>query len=168
MSINVLHGKQHTHYDDIESFFYILLLFFISYKGPLPTSDLASAHKHGFSQVLGWGRAQNICDWPAMFKIWSESMANARLAKLELMSPKESVSTLGSIADLIHENWGSSLSLVIGNLIGRCLKLFHAQNRLVTHKDFIGALDEWLKAYPAPPDGCNNCLFKDLTGRPYV
>ncbi|KAH7887126.1 hypothetical protein F5I97DRAFT_1873303, partial [Phlebopus sp. FC_14] len=49
-------GKQHTHYDDIESFFYVLLLFFISYKGPLPTSDLDAAHRRGFSQVLGSGR----------------------------------------------------------------------------------------------------------------
>ncbi|KAH7888981.1 hypothetical protein F5I97DRAFT_2006121 [Phlebopus sp. FC_14] len=44
MTIDVLDGKGHTHYDDIESFFYILLLFFFSYNGLLPQDELKDAH----------------------------------------------------------------------------------------------------------------------------
>ncbi|KAH7887123.1 hypothetical protein F5I97DRAFT_1107580 [Phlebopus sp. FC_14] len=167
MSMNVLQGKRHTHYDDIESFFYVLLLFFISYKGPLPTSDLDAAHRRGFNQVTGSGRAQNICDWPERFRPWSETMLSSRLAKLELLTREQSSQITYAIAVLMSELWGSTLYPAIGNLVAACLRLFQGTPR-VTHDQFIGVLDNWLKAYPAPPDGCNNCPFKDSEGRPYI
>ncbi|KAI6107813.1 hypothetical protein EDD16DRAFT_1620189 [Pisolithus croceorrhizus] len=43
MSIGVLRGEPHTHYDDIESFLYVLVLFFLSYKGPLRKEALTLA-----------------------------------------------------------------------------------------------------------------------------
>ncbi|KAH7888338.1 hypothetical protein F5I97DRAFT_681834 [Phlebopus sp. FC_14] len=167
MSMNVLQGKEHTHYDDIESFFYVFLLFFISYKGPLPTSDLEAAHRRGFSQVLGSGRAQNICDWPERFRPWSETMLSSRLAKLELLTGEQSSQITYAIANIVKELWGSKLSPAIGDLISECLLLFQGTRR-VTHEQFIGALDNWLRVYPAPPDGYNNCPFTDSAGRPYV
>ncbi|KAH7890642.1 hypothetical protein F5I97DRAFT_61084 [Phlebopus sp. FC_14] len=160
MSINVLQGMQHTHYDDIESFFYVLLLFFVSYNGPLPTSDLEAAHKRGFSQVLGSGRAQNICEWPEMFKTWSQSMSASAQSKALLLMPSErSVPAANAIAQHIKGLWGSGISAAIGNLILQCLLLFQGTSR-VTHDHFIGVLDKWLEAYPVPPDGCNSCPFK--------
>ncbi|KAH7887117.1 hypothetical protein F5I97DRAFT_2073641 [Phlebopus sp. FC_14] len=145
-------GKRHAHYDDIESFFYVLLLFFNSYKGPLPTSDLDTAHRRGFSQI---------------FKPWSESMSSALPAKTALMTKGRSSQATYAISIVMNELWGSRLYLAIGNLIAACLRLFQGTPR-VTHDQFIGVLDNWLKAYPAPPDGCNNCPFQDPKGRQYI
>ncbi|KAH7888985.1 hypothetical protein F5I97DRAFT_776327 [Phlebopus sp. FC_14] len=76
MSVRVLAGKEHTHYDDIESFFYVLLLFFFSYGGPLPKDELKEADDRGFTQVPGLGRAKNTRDWPAMFLPWRPGCRN--------------------------------------------------------------------------------------------
>jgi hypothetical protein len=60
MSINLLSGvvTAHSEYDDIESFFYILLLFFLSYTKPLPKDDLSKAQDAGFT-------LQATSDWPS-------------------------------------------------------------------------------------------------------
>ncbi|KAH7887109.1 hypothetical protein F5I97DRAFT_1107050 [Phlebopus sp. FC_14] len=56
----------------------------IPYMGPLLMSDLDAGGKCGFRQVLGSGRAQNVCDWPAIFKPWSESMSAVRGSFVEI------------------------------------------------------------------------------------
>ncbi|KAI6103295.1 hypothetical protein EDD16DRAFT_1564444 [Pisolithus croceorrhizus] len=56
ISVGVLDGYPHTHYDDIESIFYVLVLFFFSYQGPLEKEALRSAEVQGFTQSVGEGR----------------------------------------------------------------------------------------------------------------
>ncbi|KIJ09339.1 hypothetical protein PAXINDRAFT_17573, partial [Paxillus involutus ATCC 200175] len=67
MSIEVLLGRGHTHFDDMESFFYVLLLFFLSYDGPMSKGKLLQAHDRGFT--LQFGRPAHIHTWsPAFLK----------------------------------------------------------------------------------------------------
>ncbi|KAF8450229.1 hypothetical protein L210DRAFT_2376156 [Boletus edulis BED1] len=47
ISYNVLWGGKHTQFDDVESFLYVLLLFFFSYTGPLSASELRRADEAG-------------------------------------------------------------------------------------------------------------------------
>jgi hypothetical protein len=69
MSIEVLLGRGHTHFDDMESFFYVLLLFFLSYDGPMSKENLLQAHERGFT--LQFGRPAHIHTWPPAFLKWS-------------------------------------------------------------------------------------------------
>ncbi|KAF8138767.1 hypothetical protein EV363DRAFT_1394200 [Boletus edulis] len=47
ISYNVLWGGKHTQFDDVESFLYVLLLFFFFYTGPLSASELRRADEAG-------------------------------------------------------------------------------------------------------------------------
>lgn len=58
----------HTHFDNVESFLYVLLLLFFSYVGPLPRTELENAHEKGFVRPIRSGRlfpyeelAQKVC-----------------------------------------------------------------------------------------------------------
>ncbi|KAI5994478.1 hypothetical protein EDD15DRAFT_797039 [Pisolithus albus] len=71
VSSGVLNGKSHTHFDDIESFLYVLFLFFFSYKGPLQKETLRSAWVQGFIQPVGVDRLPHVTPWPARFEQWT-------------------------------------------------------------------------------------------------
>lgn len=71
MSIGVLRGEPHTHYDDIESLLYVLVLFFFSYQGPLPKEALRKAMVQGFTQPVGAARLSHVTPWPDMLKGWA-------------------------------------------------------------------------------------------------
>ncbi|KIJ65502.1 hypothetical protein HYDPIDRAFT_39438 [Hydnomerulius pinastri MD-312] len=70
MSINALKRGTRTHYDDIESFFYVLLLFFFSYARPLPMEDLLEADAQGFTQAAGSGPLPHVRRWPDVYAPW--------------------------------------------------------------------------------------------------
>ncbi|KAH7888975.1 hypothetical protein F5I97DRAFT_776073 [Phlebopus sp. FC_14] len=165
MAINVLNAKEHTHYDDIESFFYVLLLFFFSYNGPLPTDELKDLHDRGFTQILGSGRARNTRDWPAIFLPWSTSMTTASDSKFALFSRNQSGTFVDKMSLELQNIWGPSFDPV-GRLVTRCLDLFQDRplDNRVTHKQFIEVLDQWLKDFPKPVDDYNSCPFSDGAG----
>ncbi|KAH7890508.1 hypothetical protein F5I97DRAFT_1835962, partial [Phlebopus sp. FC_14] len=71
MSINVLARKGHTHYDDVESFLYVLVLFFMTYKHPLSTVDLCNAEARNYTQNVTNFRRSHITDWPPLFQRWN-------------------------------------------------------------------------------------------------
>ncbi|KAH7890623.1 hypothetical protein F5I97DRAFT_1837138, partial [Phlebopus sp. FC_14] len=71
MSINVLGHKNHTHYDDVESFLYVLVLFFMTYKHPLSTVDLCNAEARNYTQNVTNSRRSHITDWPPLFQRWN-------------------------------------------------------------------------------------------------
>ena len=60
----MLLGGRHTHFDDVESFLYVPLLFFFSYAGPLPKTALENAHEQGFVRSIGSGRLPHMRSWP--------------------------------------------------------------------------------------------------------
>ncbi|KAH7884379.1 kinase-like domain-containing protein [Phlebopus sp. FC_14] len=169
MSFRVLAGKEHTHYDDIESFFYVLLLFFFSYNGPLPTNELKDAHDRGFIQVLGLGRARNIRDWPAMFLPWSASMSAAFHSKYTLLSRELGPQMFKEMTLELKKLWGASYTPV-ATLIARSLDLFQdrSPDNRVTHAEFVQVLEKWLEEFPQPLDGCNSCPFYDQAGAQYI
>ncbi|KAI5994350.1 hypothetical protein EDD15DRAFT_2366405 [Pisolithus albus] len=91
MSIGVLKGDPHTHFDDIESFLYVLVLFFLSYKGPLEAEKLREARVRGFIQPVGMGRLPHVTTWPAMIEPWrSGTFAEISVYKSGLLSPQQS------------------------------------------------------------------------------
>ncbi|KAH7888989.1 hypothetical protein F5I97DRAFT_776624 [Phlebopus sp. FC_14] len=165
MAINVLNAIEHTHYDDVESFFYVLLLFFFSYNGPLPKDELKDAHDRGFTQVLGSGCAKNARDWPAMFLRWSTSMTDAAQSKFMLLSRTQSVMFVEGMIQELRNIWGPSY-MAVGALVGAFLDLFQDRplDNRVTHKQFIEVLDQWLKDFSKPVDGYNSCPFSDGAG----
>ncbi|KAH7888999.1 hypothetical protein F5I97DRAFT_777924 [Phlebopus sp. FC_14] len=164
MAIDVLDGKGHTHYDDIESFFYVLLLFFFSYNGPLPQDELKDAHDRAFTQAR-LGHAKNTRDWPAMFLPWSASMTAASNSKFGLLSRNKSEPMVQQMALELQDIWGPSYDAVC-DLIAACLELFQDRpwDNRVTHEQFIEVLDQWLKDFPKPVDGYNSCPFSDGAG----
>ncbi|KAF9234404.1 hypothetical protein BU15DRAFT_65762 [Melanogaster broomeanus] len=170
MSVNVLRGLGHSHFDDVESFFYVLILFFVSYKGPLPAQELMEAHHRGFT--LRSGRQAHIAKWPQLFKEWSgEDITQAYNAKAGLyFSRKHSMPFFQDLADKISKRWkNQELTESIITLILGCWELFlddqlentsHAARARVSHRQFIHVLDEWLQQNEVPPEGFNSCPFK--------
>ncbi|KAI6038670.1 hypothetical protein EDC04DRAFT_3090672 [Pisolithus marmoratus] len=134
MSIGVLRGEPHTHYDDIESFLYVLVLFFLSYKGPLQKEALRKARAQGFIQQVGAGRLPHVTSWPDMFKRWaSGSHAEISESYPHICSRWESrsQSTAPALADLILDCW----------------MMFSRHDLKVAHSQFIKLLQEWLTQY---------------------
>ncbi|KIJ58349.1 hypothetical protein HYDPIDRAFT_34270 [Hydnomerulius pinastri MD-312] len=95
MSVNILlgFGKPHSYFDDVESFFYVLLLIFLSYNGLLPEKELLADH---------------ITPWPAGYQKWAGSLADAgpsgrtsgstrRSKQLPIQRPKREAGYLSSL-----------------------------------------------------------------------
>ncbi|KAI6162542.1 hypothetical protein EDD17DRAFT_552645 [Pisolithus thermaeus] len=160
MSIGVLRGQSHTHYDDMESFLYLLVLFFFSYAGPLEAESLRRARVQGFVQPVAAGRLPHVTAWPAMFERWaSGTFKEISDRKCSDLHP---ISHAGFIKDCfphIRARWASDSQRsieprVIGKLILDCWVLFSRQNRRVGHGQFIKILREWLAKYAGDEDKC--------------
>ncbi|KAI6126631.1 hypothetical protein F5141DRAFT_1209914 [Pisolithus sp. B1] len=106
MSIDVLRGERHTHFDDIESFLYVLVLFFFSYKGPLEEQALRRARVRGFIQAVGEGRLPHVTAWPARFERWAsgtlEEISNQKAGDL---SPTTHRAFMQNCYPLLRERW---------------------------------------------------------------
>ncbi|KAI6107819.1 hypothetical protein EDD16DRAFT_1523100 [Pisolithus croceorrhizus] len=153
MSIDVLRGEPHTHFDDIESFLYVLVLFFFSYKGPLEEQALRRARVRGFIQAVGEGRLPHVTAWPARFERWAsgtlEEISNQKAGDL---SPATHRAFMRNCYPLLRERWAhhspdSPIPYAIAVLIAECWTMFAFQERQVTHSQFIKVLREWLKKY---------------------
>ncbi|KIJ09336.1 hypothetical protein PAXINDRAFT_17570 [Paxillus involutus ATCC 200175] len=166
MSVEVLLGRGHTHFDDMESFFYVLLSFFLSYDGPMSKENLLQAHERGFT--LQFGCPAHIRTWPPEFQWWTiESMKKSADYRMALFHSKRWGEYLRQVAQLFSSRWGhKDLRRNILHLITNCWALFGIQNgrAKVPHEQFIGVLNEWLEKYEQPPQGCNNCPFNSAVG----
>ncbi|KAF9221283.1 hypothetical protein BS17DRAFT_768800 [Gyrodon lividus] len=142
MSVDVLTGKGHDHFDDLESFFYVLLLFFLSYQGPMSKDDLSLAQDRGFT--LAVGRPAHICSWPPEFQSWSGAhTGRASQSKLMLLIEDCSGRHFDEIAGSLQGRWGSQdLRKSIMGLIFDSWKLFvrSPQRARVSHQQFIDVL----------------------------
>ncbi|KAH7887354.1 hypothetical protein F5I97DRAFT_820194 [Phlebopus sp. FC_14] len=154
MSINVLGCRSHTHYDDIESFLYVLVLFFMIYKHPLPAVDLCNAKTRDYTQNVTNARHPHITDWPSMFQLWNTP--HARHSKLAFFSVHDHAEVF---EEHVQDCWkNNDVALSIADLFESCRDLFTLRpEQRVSHKEFIAMLDEWLEHYPVPPPGYNSC-----------
>ncbi|KAF8836358.1 hypothetical protein BDN67DRAFT_974294 [Paxillus ammoniavirescens] len=170
MSVDVLLGRGHSHFDDMESFFYVLLVFFLSYDGPMSKENLLQAHERGFT--LQYERAAHIRTWPPEFQWWStKNMYSSAQAKTSLFDLRIWADYLAQMARLIKDKWGhENLRQSIIELLIACWRLFGDQIEIgkVSHEQFIGVLNEWLEKNKQPPQGCNNCPFNDENGKQMV
>ncbi|KAH7887353.1 hypothetical protein F5I97DRAFT_1941833 [Phlebopus sp. FC_14] len=154
MSIDVLRRLDHTHYDDIESFFYVLVLFFMTYTHPLSEVDHRHAETQNYTQNINTVQRPHIKRWPDMFQTWNGP--DASVHKLAFFQHDEYARAFGGHVQDCWKN--DDVAFSIGHLSESCRNLFNSRpERRVSHEDFIGVLDKWLADYPVPPAGYNSC-----------
>ena len=168
MSINVLKGGDHTHQDDLESFLYVLILFFFSYKGPLSRVELATAQRRAFTHPIGSGQLPHVTAWPAMFDIWTQNnfQAAARDKGGLLLLDDGYKDLIANNHTEINARWAANpqsdtrLSFSIGTVLANCWRMFNLRKREpVTHQRFIDVLGRWLETYKDDEAEWSNCPF---------
>ncbi|KAF8434990.1 hypothetical protein L210DRAFT_2541171 [Boletus edulis BED1] len=177
MSYNVLLGRRHTQFDDIESFLYVLLLFFFSYAGPLPVLELRKVDEAGFSQSIGSGRPSHMTNWPKKYASWAhgetETIAAQKYAALTTFDGAERLIRSTEFVDCLEYNWPKELHDPICDLIEDSFSLFYdstlrtaakGSRTEVSHVEFISTLDTWLDMYSHLEDKFSNCPFKQPEG----
>ncbi|KAF9224095.1 hypothetical protein BS17DRAFT_780463 [Gyrodon lividus] len=174
MSFNVLFGRKHTHYDDLESFLYVLLLFFFSYAGPLSNDELRDADERGFVQCLGSGRLTHMRRWPDKYAMWADGdlsrVAESKDSSLGRETGSFDLIRSAEVRHCLKSNWPAGLHGGIVTLLFSCWSLF-ANSRIsprlnlprtqVTHRQFIGRLDDWLDKFSGIEDEFSNCPFNN-------
>ncbi|KIJ06380.1 hypothetical protein PAXINDRAFT_20428 [Paxillus involutus ATCC 200175] len=175
MSFNVLHGRKHTRFDDMESFLYVVFLFFFSYTGPLSKEELRDADARGFVQPTGSGRFTHTRRWPELLETWSDARKMYPIAqhKDSNLATQAGVTTFLNHPEVKHslrQNWASGLQEDIKRLLFPLWRLF-ANSRIsispglslprteVEHQQFINVLDKWLKKYGGKEQEFSNCPF---------
>ncbi|KAI6027026.1 hypothetical protein EDC04DRAFT_216100 [Pisolithus marmoratus] len=151
MSTGVLRGEPHTHYDDIESFLYVLVLFFLSYRGPLRREVLERARVQGFAQPVGEGRLPHVTSWPDMLERWAsgshEEISYRKAGDLNTISHAHFMKQLYPHIRSRWEPHSQSTASALGVLIARCWTMFPCRDLKVAHTQFIQVLQEWLQQY---------------------
>lgn len=168
-------GKRHTHFDDVESFLYVLLLFFFSYAGPLSKADLESAHENGFVQPIGSGSLPHMRCWPQQFADWADGKAQtiSHSKSYSIWNPDGLTLLLedAETRDGLKNNWPEDLQSPIYCLLRDAFDAFRTSMRgganlggrtELSHDKFVEILDDWLKEYSGLEDEHSNCPdFKD-------
>ncbi|KAN0081232.1 Protein kinase-like domain containing protein [Tylopilus felleus] len=153
MSYNILRGGRHTHFDDVESFLYVIFLFFFSYAGPLSVSELLEADQAGFVSSMGSGHG--------------DAWTVGKLKLATIISPD--VIESPEFARCLENNWPARLHAPIANLIQDSFTIFqdstlHTRAKRsrteVSHAKFISVLEKWLKEHVHLEEDCSNCPFK--------
>jgi hypothetical protein len=131
MSFNVLHGRKHTRFDDMESFLYVVFLFFFSYTGPLSKEELRDADARGFVQPTGSGRFTHTRRWPDVLEKWSDARQMYTIAqhKDANLATQDGVTDLLNHPEVKHslrQNWASGLQEDIKRLLFPLWRLFVA------------------------------------------
>ncbi|KIK83441.1 hypothetical protein PAXRUDRAFT_35479 [Paxillus rubicundulus Ve08.2h10] len=170
MSFNVLHGRKHTRFDDMESFLYVVFLFFFTYAGPLSKEELRDADIRGFVQPTGSGKLIHRRDWPPKYAEWAnvgfaaqgkDSMLGTRVGVKEHLRSAE-------VKNCLKQNWASGLHEGIKGLLSALWRLF-AESRIspglnlprteVEHQQLIQVLDNWLHQFGETEQEFSNCPF---------
>ncbi|KAF8134290.1 hypothetical protein EV363DRAFT_1323012 [Boletus edulis] len=174
ISYNVLRGGKRTQFDDVESFLYVLLLFFFSYAGPLSASELRQADEAGFVQPIGSGRPPHMKNWPKKYAGWAdgetETLANQKFSAITDLDGVTDILLSAEFVDCLENNWPRELHDPICDLIEGSFTIFYnstlrtAAKRSrteVSHAEFVRTLDAWLDVYSDLEDKFCNCPFKD-------
>ncbi|KAF8120777.1 hypothetical protein EV363DRAFT_1367778 [Boletus edulis] len=167
ISFNVLMGERHTHFDDVESFFYVLLLFFFSYAGPLPKTELENAHDNGFVRPIGSGRLPHTRSWPKKYAVWAdgeaEAVGHSKGFGIQNANGARYLDESAELRDCLNNNWPEDLHAPIRNLLWETLTAFgestHRTGRRteVSHTRFISILDKWLVTHAELEHEYSNC-----------
>ncbi|KAF9235302.1 hypothetical protein BU15DRAFT_78134 [Melanogaster broomeanus] len=173
MSFNVLYGGNHTYFDDMESFLYVMLLFFFSYAGPLSKEELRAADDRGFVQLLGSGRLSHMRSWPKKYRQWADEklsdIAAQKDAALTNAARLDALMRSPEIRNCLKDNWDTGLCKGIETLLFSSWALFLesrstgwqiAPRTQVKHGQFIGVLDAWLEKFSVDEEKSSNCPFK--------
>jgi hypothetical protein len=166
-------GGRHTHFDDVESFLYVLLLFFFSYAGPLSDSELRDADEAGFVQSIGSGRPSHMRNWPKKYADWADGKPlQIGIKKHYSISDVNGVTSIIESAEFVNcleDNWPEALHLPITRLIRASSRTFYnstlrtaakGKRTEVSHAEFISMLTKWLDMYSDLEDKFSNCPFK--------
>ena len=176
MSFNVLRGGKHTYHDDVESFLYVLLLFFFSYAGPLSKEELLAADTQGFVHPLGSGRLAHMRRWPEDYIFWAEGqihrVASSKDSDLNGRKGAHRLVWSAHVQQCMATNWpGEELQRAILLLLGECWQMFINSRRCtaiglgldntnVSHGEFIRLLDRWLAEFvDLEASACSSCPF---------
>ena len=170
MSINVLRGRDHTYLDDLESFLYVLVLFFFSYKGPLSKAELAAAHRRHFTHPIGSGQLPHVTAWPSMFNYWETTDFQLAAAQKsgQLVDVTRWLHFISYTRHDIGARWvdpesGYRLPISILKLIVECWQIFDERRKEpVTHRGFIDVLGSWLETYKDDEARWSNCPFDEV------
>ncbi|KAF8141243.1 hypothetical protein EV363DRAFT_1391733 [Boletus edulis] len=173
ISYNVLEGGRHTQFDDVESFLYVLLLFFFSYAGPLSVSELHEADGAGFVHSIGSGRPPHMRNWPNKYAGWADGetsvMADQKGFSITNVNGAKRIIQSTEFAECLQNNWPKELHKPICNLIVNSFTIFYnstlhttanGSRTEVSHVEFISMLDTWLDVYSHLEDKFSNCPFK--------
>ena len=171
----MLLGARHTYFDDVESFLYVLFLFFFSYAGPLPKPQLEDAHERGFVQPIGSGRLPHTRSWPKKFANWADGdpQVIAHSKSFHIWNPRGAADLVqtAEVKDCLQNNWPEALHRPIYSLLQSIFKAFRKSwqgganlggRTELSHAKFINILDKWLVTYSALEQEYSNCPeFKD-------
>ena len=166
-------GKMHTHFDDVESFLYVLLLFFFSYAGPLSKTELKDAHESGFVRPTGSGCLAHVRSWPKKYADWADGdpMAVVASKSFYIWFPRGIDYLVGTVnfQNCLKNNWPEGLHLSICDLLRSAFMAFQRstrgtlENRVeLSHGEFITILDNWLNTYSALEQEHSNCPFESV------
>ncbi|KAF8141272.1 hypothetical protein EV363DRAFT_1307647 [Boletus edulis] len=175
ISYNVLFGRRHTQFDDVESFLYVLLLFFFSYAGPLPVSELRTADETGFAQSIGSGRPPHMRNWPQKYATWADgATSDIAIQKCFSITMLDGVTHIMESTEFLKNNWPEELHTPICDLIEDSFTLFYnstlrtvakGSRTEVSHVEFISTLESWLDRYSHLEDKFSHCPFKQPENR---
>ncbi|KAI6020476.1 hypothetical protein EDC04DRAFT_405376 [Pisolithus marmoratus] len=112
----------------MESFPYVLVLFFFSYAKPLEEEALRRVRVQGSSNPLQLAIILHVAAWPAMFEQWASSTFQ------EISERK-----YFALAPASHR---SIQPRTIGRFILNCWTMFCREDRQVEHAQFIKVLRE--------------------------
>ncbi|KAH8115064.1 hypothetical protein DFH11DRAFT_1591222 [Phellopilus nigrolimitatus] len=160
MAISVLKGGNHGVREDLESFFYVIFLFFFSFRGPLPQGVLKEAHENGYIKRLGDKGAAyrtHILLWPELMQQWSHGSFSAIAdSKRGFFEDKTEVGK--AFQQRAMNGWDNEYASMVV-LFPRIYNMFVNDSPVPSHDSFIGILRDWLKRFPVPPAGRNSCPF---------
>ena len=153
----MLLGYRHTHFDDVESFLYVLLLFLFSYAGPLPKGVLQDAHEKGFVRPIGSGALPHMRRWPHKLAAWADgdprNIASSKLLYIWSADGVQSLYDDAEISDSLGNNWPEDLHSPIRDLLDEAFGVFGKSvigrqvRTQVSHAQFIKVLDDWLEKH---------------------
>jgi hypothetical protein len=159
----------------VESFLYVLLLFFFSYAGPLSDSELRKADQIGFVQSIGSGRPSHMRNWPKKYADWADGdpleIGEQKHSRISTFRGVMRITQRAEFVDCLKNNWPEELHLPITHLIEASFRTFYnstlradsisRESRTeVSHAEFIGTLDKWLSTYSDLEDKFSDCPFK--------
>ena len=165
-----IHGN--THFDDVESFLYVLLLFFFSYSSPLPVSELHEADKAGFVEPIGFGRPAHVRNLPKRYADWADGdtmdIADKKHSAISTLDGIQRTIKSAEFLNCLEHNWPKKLHVPISRLIAASFKTFYnstlctqakGSHTEVSHTEFVSTLDRWLSMYAHLEEEFSSCPF---------